>query len=85
MWSKWPVLAVMPMLFACSVGGDELDAPLIGDCTSCTSGPGAGGGITGESDAGVDFDAEDVGVPSDAGNLDTIDLVDVGVPPPFDI
>jgi hypothetical protein len=72
MW-KWLVLAVV--LLACS-GGDELEAPLLGDCANCNSAPSPGGGISGGNpDAGPlgdDAAGFDVG-------LDALDIVEVGV------
>ena len=92
MW-KWFVLAMT--LVACSGGGDELEAPMLGDCTKCNTAPSSGGGSSGggsnDASSGFDggtFDAAndaidivDVGVSSDAANAsDAIDIVDVGVP-----
>ena len=90
---KWPLLVVM--LLGCSGEGDELEAPMLGDCANCGTAPISGGGISGGADASV-FDAgadagffdatfdvlvNDVGVSSDVNNTpDRLDIVDTGVP-----
>ena len=78
MWSKWPVLAVM--LVACSGEGDELQAPMLGDCPNCGTAPVSGGGISG---GGTDasFGDADAGDASFDASTDGLDLVDVGVNP----
>ena len=93
MWSKWLVLALM--LVACSGEGDELQAPMLGDCANCNSAPSAGGGSSGGGtaaalhldggDAGLDaLTNVDVGVISDASTGPDVDIVDVGVPSDLD-
>jgi len=68
---KWPILALM--LVACSGEGDELEAPILGDCAHCSTAPSAGGSSS-SGDGGV-LDAND-----DESTFDASDLVDVGVP-----
>ena len=94
---KWPLLVVM--LLGCSgEGGDELEAPMLGDCTNCNTTPSSGNGSSGGgADASIGFDAGDasssfdaidivdVGVSSDVNNApDGLDIVDVGVPSDLD-
>lgn len=73
MWSKWPLFALM--LVACSGEGDELEAPMLGDCANCGTAPVSGGGISGGG--GADAAVEDAGT----GNFDALTSVDVGVIP----
>ena len=76
MWLKWPVLAMT--LLACSGEGDELEAPMLGDCMTCSRAPLSGGEISG-GDGGAGFDA------NNEGSIDVINLFDVGAPDRLDI
>jgi hypothetical protein len=69
------MLLAVALLIGCSGEGEELEAPMLGDCTDCNSNPAAGGGISGSSDASIGDDAAGLD-----GSLDAIDLVDIGVP-----
>ena len=75
MW-KWPLIALM--LLACSGEGDELEAPMLGDCTKCNTAPSAGGGISG-GDASIDADAGDAADFDATASTDGLAIVDVGV------
>jgi len=79
---KWPLLVVM--LLACSEG-DELEAPMLGDCSNCNSSPSPGGGIRGGGGADASFtDAGDANVGDASETPDGLDIVDTGVPSDLD-
>lgn len=76
---RWPLLVVM--LLGCSGEGDELEAPMLGDCATCKSAPSAGNGSSSSSGSGSDasFDGGDASF--DVNNApDVLDIVDTGVP-----
>jgi hypothetical protein len=70
----WLFLAAM--LVACSGEGDEVEAPMLGDCAHCGTAPISGGGSSGFPDASssqVDADA----AVFDSTPPDGLDIVDV--------
>jgi hypothetical protein len=71
---RWPCLVVF--LLACSGEGDELEAPMLGDCETCDQAPINGGGSSEVPDGGGTEDSGNTNG-GDVALPDVLEIVDV--------